>query len=459
VSLPDRDPGGRADPRSGSRIRSFTAWALTHGVQRRGLAHAARRGDLSAQLLIDPATALDPSAHYERMRRHGPVLTGAAFSSTLDHAAANQILRSEDFGTGAGHAELPPFLRRAFEWTVDPYTLSPVDPPSLLALDPPEHTWHRKLVSRAFTARRIGRLHQTVETVAEQLLDDIERDLRGHGDRFDLVERFAGLLPVAVIAEMLGVPAAEHGRLLEWGNRAAVTLDPGLRFREYRAAETALRQMHHWFDAHVERLRRDPGDDLLSQLATLEGEDALDPLELRAIGLLVLGAGFETTVNLIGNAVVDLEAHPEQRALVMQEPERWPAVVDEVLRFDSPVQLTMRSALRDTVVQGTAVRAGTPVLVLLGAANRDPQVFTDPDGFDITRPNADQHLAFSAGVHFCLGSSLARLEAATALRSLYARFPDLALAGTPVRRSTRVLHGYEHVGVLANGLQQAKVSS
>jgi len=146
--------------------------------------------------------------------------------------------------------------------------------------------------------------------------------------------------------------------------------------------------------------------------------------------------------------VVDLEAHPDQRELVLAEPERWPDVVEEVLRYDSPVQLTMRSALRDTVVAGTPVKAGTAMLVLLGAANRDPRVFAEPARFDITRPNADQHLAFSAGVHFCLGASLARLEAATALRALYRRFPDLALAGTPERRATRVLRGYEHVPVL-----------
>jgi cytochrome P450 len=431
---------------SGSRVRSFVTWSLTHGVQRRGLVHAARRGDLSAQLISDPATAVDPFAHYERMRQHGPILSGAALSSTVDHAAANHILRSEDFGTGAGHAELPPFLRRAFERAADPYALSPVDPPSLLALDPPRHTWHRKLVSRAFTARRIAQLHETIERVAEELLDEIEQDPRG--GPFDLVERYAGRLPVAVIAQMLGVPAHEHDRLLEWGNRAAVTLDPGLTFAGYRDAESALRRMHHWFDEHVARLRRAPGDDLLSQLAVLEGVEALTPLELRAIGLLVLGAGFETTVNLIGNAVVDLEAHPEQRALVLAEPERWPDVVEEVLRFDSPVQLTMRSALRDTVVAGAPVRAGTAMLVLLGGANRDPQVFADPARFDITRPNADQHLAFSAGVHFCLGASLARLEASTALRALYTRFPDLELAGTPARRGTRVLRGWEHVPVL-----------
>ncbi|RNL60853.1 cytochrome P450 [Nocardioides marmoriginsengisoli] len=393
-------------------------------------------------LAIDPKIAADPFPTYELLRGADPIVRGPVVSSTVDHQAANEILRSDDFGTAAGHAELPPFLRRVLERVADPYSLSPVDKPSLLALDPPDHTRHRKLVARAFTARRITALEDRVTSVAEKLLDELD------GGSFDLVERYAARLPVAVIADLLGVPEEQHDWLLDWGNRAAITLDPGLTFREFRDAETALRRMHHWFDEHVAQLRRNPGDDLLSQLALIDGEDALTDLELRAIGLLVLGAGFETTVNLIGNAVVNLAAHPEQRDLLVAEPERWPNAVEEVLRYDSPVQLTVRSALRDTVVAGTPVPEGLGILVLLGGVNRDPKVFTDPQAFDVTRANPDQHLSFSAGVHFCLGASLARLEAVTALRTLYARYPDLELAEAPVRRGTRVLHGYEQVRVM-----------
>jgi cytochrome P450 len=364
--------------------------------------------------------------------------------ATVSHVAANQVLRSDDFGTGAGKAELPGPLQRLYDRVADPYTLSPVDPPSLLATDPPDHTRHRKLVSGAFTARKVARLHERVESIATALLDRIEAE--GESG-FDLVDAYAARLPVAVIADLLGVPEHEHDALLDWGNRAAVTLDPGLSFRQFRSAEDALRTMHHWFDDHVERLRRNPGEDLISGLATLQGEDALSPLELRAVGLLVLGAGFETTVNLIGNAVVDLSRHPDQRAIALADPERWGNVVEEVLRWDSPVQLTMRCAVRDTEIAGETLRAGEAILVLLGGANRDPELFEAPSEFDVTRANADQHLAFSAGAHFCLGASLARLEATTALRLLYARFPDLELAGEPVRRGTRVLRGYEHVPV------------
>lgn len=424
--------------------RAAAAWTLAHGIQRAGLRYAARKGQITAQLAIDPVTMADPFATYERLRRcvvdRGPVV-----SATVNHAASNQILRSDDFGTGAGKAELPRPLQRLFDLVADPYTLSPVDPPSLLATDPPVHTRHRKLVAGAFTARKVARLNTRVEEVAAELLDKIVAE---GTSTFDLVDSYAARLPVAVIAELLGVPDDEHDALLDWGNRAAITLDPGLSFRQYRDAAGALREMHHWFEDHVERLRRNPGDDLLSGLAQMDGDDAMSPLELRAVGLLVLGAGFETTVNLIGNAVVDLSNHPEQRAIALDDPERWGNVVEEVLRWDSPVQLTMRAALRDTVVAGEEIRGGEAVLVLLGGANRDPQVFDDPATFDITRTNADQHLSFSAGAHFCLGASLARLEATTALRLLYERFPDLEVSGTPVRRGTRVLRGYEHVRVM-----------
>jgi cytochrome P450 len=170
-------------------------------------------------------------------------------------------------------------------------------------------------------------------------------------------------------------------------------------------------------------------------------------VELRMIALLVLGAGFETTVNLISNAVGRLDEHPDERARCVADPTLWDNAVEEVLRHDSPVQLTGRTAVRDSTVAGVELPAGTTVLILLGGANRDPAVFADPDRFDVGRDNADDHLAFSLGAHFCLGAQLARLEARVALRELYARFPDLRVAGTPVRKQTQVLRGFEHLPV------------
>jgi cytochrome P450 len=239
--------------------------------------------------------------------------------------------------------------------------------------------------------------------------------------------------------------------MLEWGNAAAVTLDPALRYRQFREASHALRQIHHWLANHLVELRRNPGDDLLSKLAVLVDEgETLNDVELRATALLVIGAGFETTVNLIGNGVWQLLAHPDQLRSLQQDPAGWGNAVDEILRFDSPVQATVRVAGEDTDVCGHEVPTGRFVSLMLGGANRDPDVFADPNSFDVTRANARDHLAFSAGIHFCLGASLARLEGAVALRMLFERFPDLAVEGDPVRREMRVLRGYEHLPVRLN---------
>ncbi|MBM9459884.1 cytochrome P450 [Nocardioides sp. zg-536] len=422
--------------------RSYATWLLAHGVQRRLLTRAAARGDLIARLSVDPQVVADPFATYEQLRARGPLSDNGLVHGTVDHAVCNEVLRSDAFNTGGGHAELPVPLRRLLHRLLDPAALGPIDPPSMLVVDPPVHTHYRKQVARAFTARKVGRLADRVEVVAERLLDELAGT-----DEFDLVERYASLLPVAVIADLLGVSEADHGLLLELGNRAAVTLDPALTWRQYRTADTALRDMHRWFADHVASLRREPGDDLISQLATDTGPDALDEVALHQVGLLVLGAGFETTVNLIGNAVVLLDAHPDQLAWLLADDERWPGAVEEVLRHQSPVQVTLRAANTDVEVAGHTLRSGSGVLLFLGGANRDPAVFTDPAAFDVARPNAGEHLAFSAGVHFCLGASLARLETAVALRVLYRRHPQLRLAGAPARRRTRVLRGFEQLPV------------
>ena len=428
--------------------RSVLTWTLMYGVSRAVLANAARRGDLISRLEMDPGLRADPFAAYDELRERGAVVDGAVISATTDHAAATEILRSEAFGVAGGHGELPRPLRRLLERVADPYDAGPVEPPSMLAVDPPQHTRYRRLVSRTFTARQVGRLETSIETTAHRLLDELEHRLDG-GRVVDLVETYAAQLPVAVIADLLGVPERTRPDLLRWANDAASTLDPALTWRQYRAALHGVRSLHAWFGEHVRALRREPGDDLISQLAVLEGDDALTDVELHATGLLVLGAGFETTVNLIGNAVQALSAHPDQRDVVRAEPDLWGNAVEEVLRYESPVQLTLRTAYRDVEVQGHSVPRGRPVLVMLGGANRDPEVFGDPHRFDVARPEAGAHLAFSSGVHYCLGAGLARREAEVGLRSLYERFPALDAAGAPVRRGTRVLRGYERLPVAA----------
>ncbi len=422
--------------------RSFTAWALAHGLQRTLIKRAAGKGDLISRMVMDPELRADPFPAYEELRSRGRISANKLISASVDLGVVNEVLRSDAFGTAGGQGELPGPLQWLHHKVIDTDTLGPVDPPSMLAVDPPLHTRYRKQVARAFTARKVGRMGDRVADVATELLDGLDG-----AESFDLIDRYASQLPVTVIADLLGVREEDRGRLLALGNEAAVTLDPGLSWTQFRRAENALREMHVWFRGHVARLADNPGDDLLSQLTLLEGPDKLEPVELHQVGLLVLAAGFETTVNLIGNAVVLLDQHPDQVRWLLDNPDGWGNAVDEVLRHQSPVQLTLRIALRETEVAGKVFEKGHGILLYLGGANRDPAVFSDPAVFDVTRPNADQHVAFSAGVHFCLGASLARLEAAAALRALYERHPDLHVTGTPQRRGTRVLRGFERLPV------------
>lgn len=405
---------------------------------------AARRGELLARLVVDPELRRDPYPSYERLRARGPVYRGRYISATTSHSASNHILRSEAFGVAGGMGGMPRPVRRMLEMVAEPGVLGPLSPPSMLAVDPPQHTRYRRRVSRVFTPRAVAALEPQVQRVADRLLDEIAAS--GVSD-FDVVQRYAAKLPTAVISEILGVPDEMRDDVLVWGDGAGAMLDPDLAWATFRDAEKGMREMFAWFDEHVAYLRTHPGDNLLSRLAQSDGDDRLDHEEMRAIGLLVLGAGFETTVNLIGNAVALLDQHRDQAAEAMADPALWEGVVEEVLRFESPVQLTLREAYQDTEVDGTAIDKGEAVLVMLAGANRDPEVFDDPGRFDVHRANAADHLAFSSGVHYCLGASLARMEAAVALRSLYERFPRLRVAGAPVPRPTRVLRGYQRLPV------------
>jgi hypothetical protein len=419
---------------------------LEHGLPRVVMGRAVRRGDLQARLILDPAVREDPYPTQERIRAEGPLVRGRLSWLSVDHAVCREVLRSEDFGAVSPAAMLPGVLRRAGAWAHDTRALGPLDPPSLLVVEPPDHTRYRRLVSKVFTARAVEELRPRVQAVADRLLEDLSRA----GDEpVDLVERYATLLPVTVIADILGVPAGQHERVLELGNRVAPSLDLGLTWREFRGVHEGLLEFNQWLTEHLDGLRRSPGDDLLSQLVSAEDEGVrLDETELRATAGLLLGAGFETTVNLIGSGARLLLDHPGQLAVLTAEPERWPDAVEEVLRYESPVQVTGRVALRDTAVAGRRVAAGRMVTTLLGGANRDPVAFADPHRFDVTRANARDHLAFSGGRHFCLGAALARVEGEVGLRSLFERFPDLAAAPGAGRRGTRVLRGWERLPVV-----------
>ena len=308
--------------------------------------------------------------------------------------------------------------------------------------EPPDHTRYRKLVTRVFTMRAVERLRERTEEIAAELLDALEPRATSS---VDLVEAYCALLPVTVIAEILGVPGrrARPGARLRLGGRAEPRPRPRAAGATARSPR-ALARFDAWLGDHLEHLRRDPGDNLLSQLvAVREDGQGLSETELKATAGLVLAAGFETTVNLLGNGIALLHDHPDERARVVADPSLWPNVVEEALRLDPPVLLTGRMALRDTEVAGQPVRAGSMVTAILGGANRDPEVFDDPLRFDVGRANARDHIAFSAGRHHCLGAQLARMEGEVGLRAIWDRFPDLRLDPGARRRETRILRGFE----------------
>ncbi|MGY1605218.1 cytochrome P450 [Geodermatophilus sp. SYSU D00815] len=423
--------------------RTLLRWAVRHGLPAVYLARAARRGDPVARLLRDRASRERPAALHEQLRAAGPLTPSGLGLVTTSHAVAQEVLRSEAFGVGWDRSTAPGPIRWALERGDELDASGVAEPPSMLVVDAPDHTRYRRLVSRAFTPRAIAAFEPVIERTAHELLDGLE----GEDGVVDLVERYTAPLPVLVIAALLGVPVDRRHDFLRWGEAGAVTLDAGLPLRRYLSAERGLRELHGFLRQHFARLRREPGDDLVSRLVGLPAEEALSERELHATVMLLLGAGFETTVNLLGNAVVLLDAHRDQWDALRAAPAGWAGAVEEALRHDSPVQMTGRIARDDVELAGRRVRAGSRVTLLLGAANRDPDVFVDPARFDVTRPNAREHLAFSGGVHYCLGAGLARLEGVVGLRVLTERFPRVRVAGHPRRRDLRTLRGFEHLPV------------
>lgn len=418
-------------------------WLAMHGVIRTVVGWSARRGDPQARLLADPQVRADPVAFYEELRARGPVIATRAGYLTVDHAVAHELLRSDDFRVITLGANLPGPLRWLERRTRDDL-LHPLRPPSLLAVEPPDHTRYRRTVSSVFTTRAVAALRDRVEDTADGLLDGLAA---GPGV-VDVVAGYCGQLPVAVIGDILGVPDADRPKILEFGELAAPSLDIGLSWPQYQRVQQGIAGFTSWLAEHLRELRARPGEDLMSALiAASDDGERLTETELLGIAGLVLAAGFETTVNLLGNGIRLLLNHPDQLALLAADPSLWGGAVEEILRLESPVQLSARVARRDTDIAGTSVRAGELVVVYLAAANRDPAVFEDPHRFDVTRVNAGKHLAFSGGRHFCLGAALARAEGEVGLRRFFTHFPDVQLAGLGTRRSTRVLRGWAELPV------------
>ena len=301
--------------------------------------------------------------------------------------------------------------------------LDPFGAPTVLLSDPPVHTRLRKLVSKAFTPRRIHELEPRIRSITTALLDRVA----GKGS-FEAMAALANPLPVIVIAEMLGVSAGDHEQFKRWSNSLISAFRPdalGEVAAEAIAAKNALRA---YFAAEIEKRRAAPSDDLVGALVAARDEaGALSEAELLAFVVLLLLAGNETTTNLIGNGLLARCRYPGQFERLRQHPELVPTAIEEMLRFDPPVQMTVRMAEQDTSIGGTEVARNSLTFVLLAAANRDPRQFPNPERFNVARtPN--EHLSFGEGIHFCLGAPLARLEGAIAIGLVLERFPKLRLA-------------------------------
>lgn len=424
-------------------------WLAMHGFIRGVAAIGVRRGDFQSRLVADPEVTADPVPFYDEVRALGPLVKARVNYLAVDHALASELLRSEDFRVLMLGSNLPAPLRWLERHARDDL-LHPLRPPSLLAVEPPEHTRYRKTVSAVFTSRAVAALRDRVEQTAVNLLDQLA-DQSGGSGVVDIVGRYCSLLPVAIISDILGVPDQDRGRVLEFGELAAPSLDVGLPWRQYRSVQDGIAGFNLWLVDHLRQLRRAPGDNLMSQLiqASENGpvETRLSETELIGIAGLVLAAGFETTVNLLGNGIRMLLDTPEHLDTLRQRPELWPNAVEEILRLESPVQLTARLAVKDVEMAGTQIKRRELVIVYLAAANRDPSVFPNPHHFDIERPNAGKHLAFSGGRHFCLGAALARAEGEVGLRTFFERFPEVRAAGAGSRRDTRVLRGWSTLPV------------
>jgi cytochrome P450 len=313
----------------------------------------------------------------------------------------------------------------------------------MLTVDPPDHTRLRGLVHKAFTPRMIAALQTRIQEVADQLID------RMAGKReIDLIADYAFVLPVTVIADLLGIPASDQDNFRRWSQTIVIG---GLRGDRGDELAVAAMEFIMYFHEMFERRRAEPQDDLITALVQVEeAGDVLEPQELISMVFLLLVAGHETTVNLIGNGTLALLQHPDQLDLLRRKPELIDTAIEEMLRYDGPVGAsTMRWALDDLEMDGKHIPKGAMVLASLLAANRDPAAFENPDMFDITR-NPNKHIAFGHGIHYCLGAPLARLEGAIAMNTLLRRLPNLRLAARPDElewNETLLLHGMKAMPV------------
>jgi cytochrome P450 len=365
----------------------------------------------------------DPFPMYARLRASAPVLRfpSPEMWLLLDHDSVKRGLTDHESFSSA----VTPQTGKAPDW--------------LVFTDPPRHALLRAIISKAFTPRSIAGLEPRIRELSRELL----APALSRGE-IELVGEYASPLPTMVIAEMLGIPLSDRPQFIRWGDAIvglSYAMSGGAVAEQKIAVHAAAKlEMQAYLSLLVELRRREPRDDLLSRLVAAEVDgERLDEHDLLGFFQLLLVGGTETTTNLIASAILCLHEHPDQLALLRAAPERLPAAIEEVLRFRSPGQIVFRETRREVALHGQTIPAGKFVLVVIGSANRDPQVFTEPDRFDITRePNP--HLAFGHGIHFCLGAALSRLEARIALGDLLAGWKTFAPASREPWQPRQALH-------------------
>ncbi len=383
-------------------------------------------------LLSSAEVRPDPYPTYARFLAERPMVdTGFGVRFVLGHEDCLTLLRERRVSVDERHSS---------------FGRPPRDEvPTLIHLDPPDHTRLRRLVASAFTPHRVEALRARAVELVDAALDRFSP-----ADEIDLIAEVAYPVPFTIICDLLGVADADRPLVREWSTWVALSIDPAvLRSPELNVRiETAERAFADFIRALLTERRRVPGDDLLSDLAVAgAGDDRLTEDELIGLALLLLVAGHETTVSLIGNGMLSLLGHPDQWRAVGADVGGERRAVDELLRYDSPVQMTTRVALDDLTLPSGPVRRGDVVVLLLGAANRDPAAFSDPHRLDVRADRGAGHLAFGFGIHHCLGAALARAEAEVAIPALVRRFPGMSLLTEPPLRPTFVLRGREELRV------------
>jgi hypothetical protein len=389
----------------------------------------------------------DPYPTYARMHEEGPlhyvdVGNKWAVWSIFSHAECSSIAKDPRLSAKRAKQMLLPLpLSRQAEFS----ELARMFSLWLIFMDPPEHTRLRKLLNKGFLAAALEGLRPQVEAIVDQMLKPLQ-----HGSEVDLMREFANPLPIRIILEMLGIPQELRDTFVEWSRAiAAFRGNPNRTVEEAKAAQDALVELTEFFRKTVAERRRNKGNDLISLLIDIEEEgEVLTEEELYAQCIALLFAGHETTRNLIGNGMYTLLQHPEETEELREKPDMIRQAVEEILRYESPVQFTARVLKEDIEVCGQRIPKKWTILCMLGAANRDPKKFNEPNRLNLKRLN-NEHLAFSAGPHFCIGAQLARLEGQVALLNLAQRFPKMKLTGPkPEWASTFGLRGLKSLPVV-----------